>query len=644
MGRDTLNCSLDGDYYNRRFEEVDSKQHSLYKVGDFPATWILQLFIKLEGRRMDPSILLHYIHGPLADEHDLDDRETEKPLLDVEDFWEILQCHWVTDTNKFPHERQRLQLATVLLIAAYTTSRPRALLEIRYGDVKLFVQRDTKTGEVGLMLQIELKKTKSRKKQKRTKQYSFTVDDNPFFCLPSHFVAIAQDDNAFEQLPDGSALTPRKILEMGVRPGLKSQRIPLRSELADVPIFRSHVRTSKGIETSAHTTLQYSNFNTWLKRLGVETGFVQVLTAYCLRRASGNAINDDPNANDPTRNLAMDHADGAIFQRNYLSRMIRYDIQAAYRGTDPKTELIRAAGRMSRLMDPRRPKKLTDEQKEEIRYEPAIKRSGSQCERLFHEIRNEFTFVYRAKGKPIHDQYQRARLDAYAIIRARERAALVEIQARYDATVPLQDMQAQIDGNTESIETQLTRDIVQYSFAERFCLANVFLTSRSKEGYKVADRAAFVDNLIRLCRRYETRVSTRKRKRHSSIKIEVEETKSEDTESEAEEASTLELEEPIAKRNRTCNSPRTTILVDCKPFQCLVCTGRTELSIEDRLHNYGSKDSLKRHFHRTHPKFDDHSVCPHPKCPNVVFEFNTNFLNHAALVHGIIMHKRTWLE
>ena len=117
------------------------------------------------------------------------------------------------------------------------------------------------------------------------------MDDNPFFCLPSHFIAIAQDDDAFERLPDGSKLTPQKILEMGVRPGLKSQRIPLRSEFENVPIFRSHVQTSKGIETSTQSALQYSNFNAWLKRLGVETGFVQVLTAYCLRRASGNAIN-----------------------------------------------------------------------------------------------------------------------------------------------------------------------------------------------------------------------------------------------------------------------------------------------------------------------------------------------------------------
>jgi hypothetical protein len=78
---------------------------------------------------------------------------------------------------------------------------------------------------------------------------------------------------------------------MGVRQGLKSQPIPFRSELGDVLVFRTHVRTDDGVETSDHTALTYTKLNEWLKRLGTETGFVQVLTAYCLRRASGNAIN-----------------------------------------------------------------------------------------------------------------------------------------------------------------------------------------------------------------------------------------------------------------------------------------------------------------------------------------------------------------
>ncbi|MCJ1425541.1 hypothetical protein MMC29_003441 [Sticta canariensis] len=79
------------------------------------------------------------------------------------------------------------------------------------------------------------------------------------------------------------------------------------------------------------------------------------MTTYCLRRATGNAINDDPNSNEAVRNLVMDQTNLAIFHRNYLSRMIRYHPHATYRGTKPRTELIQAANRMSRLIDLRRP-------------------------------------------------------------------------------------------------------------------------------------------------------------------------------------------------------------------------------------------------------------------------------------------------
>ncbi len=87
--------------------------------------------------------------------------------MDVEDFLEVLRCHWVADTNSFPHERHRVQVATLLLLAAVTGSRPGALLGITYGDIDLFVLRDKKTGEVALTLQLRLKKTKSRQKRKR---------------------------------------------------------------------------------------------------------------------------------------------------------------------------------------------------------------------------------------------------------------------------------------------------------------------------------------------------------------------------------------------------------------------------------------------------------------------------------------------
>jgi len=66
-------------------------------------------------------------------------------------------------------------------------------------------------------------------------------------------------------------------------------------------------------------------------------------------------MTDDPNSNEAVRNLVLDPATLMIFQRNYLSRMIHYDTQAAYRGAASRGDLMVASHRMSRMTDPRRP-------------------------------------------------------------------------------------------------------------------------------------------------------------------------------------------------------------------------------------------------------------------------------------------------
>jgi Protein of unknown function (DUF3435) len=90
----------------------------------------------------------------------------------------------------------------------------------------------------------------------------------------------------------------------------------------------------------------------------------------------------------------MNQINSAIFQRNYLSRMIQYHTQAAYRGTEPRTELIRAANRMSRLIDPRRPKGPIDKQRENLRREAKIQELCERRDQLFQSIRDKFKFLY----------------------------------------------------------------------------------------------------------------------------------------------------------------------------------------------------------------------------------------------------------
>ncbi|KAK5404406.1 hypothetical protein LTR67_002234 [Exophiala xenobiotica] len=95
--------------------------------------------------------------------------------------------------------------------------------------------------------------------------------------------------------------------------------------MLDVPIFWRAIATKDGVKTSPDKALTYNVYYTWVRRLGESQGYLQALTTYCLRRALGNAINDDPNSNAAVRNLALNYVgSSSIFERNYLSRILRY--------------------------------------------------------------------------------------------------------------------------------------------------------------------------------------------------------------------------------------------------------------------------------------------------------------------------------
>ena len=87
--------------------------------------------------------------GPLQDEYGLDLSIRDKPTLGVEDLLVILRYHWCFDTASVPHERYTVQLPLLILMTAFTASRPGALVEsgcahgsneaLRYRDVVLRV-------------------------------------------------------------------------------------------------------------------------------------------------------------------------------------------------------------------------------------------------------------------------------------------------------------------------------------------------------------------------------------------------------------------------------------------------------------------------------------------------------------------------
>ena len=82
-----------------------------------------------------------------------------KKISSVETYWHQLSQLYIKWKGR--------RITTILLVAAFTGSRPGAILGITYRDLDLFVQRDKTTGEVALTLQLKFTRTKSRKKRKR---------------------------------------------------------------------------------------------------------------------------------------------------------------------------------------------------------------------------------------------------------------------------------------------------------------------------------------------------------------------------------------------------------------------------------------------------------------------------------------------
>ena len=197
----------------------------------------------------------------------------------------------------------------------------------------------------------------------------------------------------------------------------------------------------------------------------------------------------------------MNHINSAIFQRNYLSRMIRYDIQAVYDDTAPRTELIQAANRISRRIDPRRPKELTEAQSASIRQKKEIQKLRDYRDKLFQCIRHQFTFIYRAEGQAIYDQYKKTKRAVNRKIKARERELIKEIQKEYDTIAPMRDMRAQLEEDVKLLSPILyTSEYIRYAFIKRSRIAKAFFDPLST--YDTKDdmdwRVSIIDDMVSL--------------------------------------------------------------------------------------------------------------------------------------------------
>ena len=67
----------------------------------------------------------------LIDKYGLRTTPKKKPVIGLDDLYLLLYTHWVLDDSTFKDERQRVQVATGLLTAAFFGCRPCSLFDTR---------------------------------------------------------------------------------------------------------------------------------------------------------------------------------------------------------------------------------------------------------------------------------------------------------------------------------------------------------------------------------------------------------------------------------------------------------------------------------------------------------------------------------
>lgn len=60
---------------------------------------------------------------------------------------------------------------------------------------------------------------------------------------------------------------------------------------------------------------------------------------------------------------------------------------------------------MSRMIDPRRPRRPSLQQLQHLRQDVGIQELRERQQDLYHQIRDQFQYIYWGEGQPIYDEY-----------------------------------------------------------------------------------------------------------------------------------------------------------------------------------------------------------------------------------------------
>lgn len=559
--------------------------------------------------------MLQFMSNRLLEDYDLSREKKEKSGLFVQDLDLLLNYHWVRDKEVFTHERLRLQLALVLIIAGATSTRPSALMKIKYKDVSFALLPSDDGKRPYFTMKLRLTEMKG---QQTPTAFGFYEEIELIHCPVLGMLALAIADGAFEE----NVQSLGDIYTFKVPPELDRLRLDWKSEWLDRPVFRQMKR-----QPCEDAHYQYPQGRNALIRLGYSCGYANTLGFYDFRRASGKKLNETVTPEE--RNHIMGHSGGKsdVYRNYYIPEYVDRDVQAIYFGSTHQSDLIRAIGRIPR--NGTAPTRLTDAQKESIKDDPGFIQARNQRQRLTTQIRKLHGTIQKARRKTdvettrLLKRHDKAKTDANKRRAQLQRDLLQRAIQDHHKSANNEEVQRQLQGIFP--KDVLAPPEIDYELPDRQQIATIFSQAAECYDAKRLDllRVKLVDAMVALCQQRESSHYYRVRRQPPQPQT-----------------------EPVTKKVVSNGEQAWTcfkIKPPSKDLTCPFCANDAQAGKIKKTKVYARIDSLGGHIFGQHFNEDGCYIeqeesriafeCPFPVCTTTLYGAR-DFASHASTMHG----------
>lgn len=315
----------------------------------------------------------------------------------------------------------------------------------------------------------------------------------------------------------------------------------------------------------------------------------------------------------------MCHINAATYQA-YINQRIQCDTVAAFLGRPSNKALLKAAGHMSRYVDPRAPTTAAHHDLESIKTDPTLVKLIELRDTLSQEVRRQSGSIREAEvqSTKLYQMYRTVENKVRSTRAYLQKLAKATTRQQFFNTVNTAEINLQLNDETSSfldLGSNTWNLQPSYSLKERRMLAELICTDTCNldDDVRLKHRIYTTNSMILLGREREIR----------RVKVGVK----------AGVKAEVEADADVKDMPEADDFPQS-----CDINQCFICFWDTGVPQSQRLNKFCSPYRARDHLISRHLKgLGGRSVlCPEPRCRNAKNTFNDlqSFKAHLARVHN----------